>query len=128
MPANTWRISNRATAGAAASAVQNAPGGTGTGHTVRILSLQAALAAAAAATTDQLQVLDGATVIWQMDVSAPANTTVTVNPGLPFDLRASAGNNLTVRFLAGGGTTAVEDVNAQGDFATVGSPFYGTVS
>ena len=126
MPANVWSLSNRATGGTAATATQNHPASASSaGTVVRLLSMQGTLIAGASAATDTVQVLDGATVIWQCDVSAAANTTA-YTPQLMFDLRASIGNNLTVKFVNGAGTA--EDINAQGDFPSAGTPYWGTTS
>lgn len=122
MPA-PWRLSNRNTGGVAATVTLAAPAAA-SGMVVRLLSIQAAMTAGAAAASDQLQVLDGATVIWQMDLGAPANSTATAFPGAPIDVRASLGNSMTVRFLNGTGSTA-EDVNAQGDLVQGGANYYG---
>ena len=124
MPA-PWRLSNRTTAAAPATATLAAPP-LASGMVIRLLGMQGALTMGAAAGTDVLQVLDGATVIWQMDIGAPANSTAMAPPGLPFDIRASPGNSMTVRFLNGTGTVA-EDVNAQGDYVANGAGYYGVV-
>ena len=124
MPA-PWRLSNRSTAGAAATATLAAPA-VASGMVIRLLGMQGALTMGAAAGTDVMQVLDGATVIWQMDIGAPANSTAMAPPGLPFDIRASPGNSMTVRFLNGTGTVA-EDVNAQGDYVANGANYYATI-
>lgn len=123
MPA-PWRSTNRNTGGAAATVTIAAPAAA-SGMVVRLLNLQAAMTAGAAAATDQLQVLDGATVIWQIDLGAPANSTATGFPGF-LDIRASPGNSMTVRFLNGTGSTA-EDVNAEGDLVANGAGYFGAI-
>jgi hypothetical protein len=63
-----------------------------------------------------LQILDGTTVIWQTDLPAGA-----WEPDNDIDMRATAGNNLTIGFTATAGT---QSVNAQGDFVPVGYPLF----
>ena len=125
MPANTWQITNRASAGAAATASQAAPGAAlNGGAVVRLRSLQAAISGTGAG-TDLLVVRDGASgagaIIWSLDMAMPANDTQIVQvTGL--DLRASVGNALTVEFVSGVSSDR-ENVNAQGDFIPQGWPF-----
>lgn len=112
--AGFWQMTNRASAGNA-SATQSAPAGSASGGQQTRLRALAAMTATAAAT---VQVLDGATVIFQIDMPV-ANTQLQL-PNL--DLRASPGNNLVVQTTANSG---IADVNAQGDFVSQGYPAYG---
>jgi hypothetical protein len=119
-----WQISNRGSAGAAATVSLASPANAvGSGQLIRLRSLQATLSGGSSG-TDQLVVRDGAsgagTIIWSTDLSIAANgTQIIQQPGL--DLRASPGNALTVEFV-GGVTNDREDVNAQGDYVPVGYP------
>jgi hypothetical protein len=126
--ADPWTITARAAAGSPSSATQAAPASAGTTTTtnrtvVRLRALQCRLSGSAAG-TDLLVVRDGATgagtIIWQQDLSVPANGSDSVNvTGL--DLRATPGNGLTVEFVSGVASDR-EDVNAQGDFVPQGYP------
>lgn len=106
-------MTNHAAAGNA-SATQAAPSGAASGgQATRLRSLSALMATAAAA----VQVLDGATVIFQLD--GPAANTLIQLPDL--DLRSTPGNALVVQTT---GNSGVADVNAQGDFVPQGYPAY----
>jgi len=118
-----WQISNRGLSGSAATATQAfAPAATVGGQQVRLRSLEATLSGASAG-TDQLVVRDGAsgvgTVIFTADLSIPANGFASMQLS-NLDIRATAGNNLTVEFVSGV-TSDRENVNAQGDFVIIGT-------
>lgn len=120
----SWSISNRANAGAAASASQAAPAsGLVQGLQVRLRALQCRLSGASAG-TDQLVIRDGASgagaIIWTEDLSVPANGSDQISL-TDLDIRATPGNALTVEFV-GGVNGDRESVNAQGDYVPVGYP------
>ena len=120
-----WSISNRGSAGGAATVSLSAPsGGASSNLTARLRALQCSVAGTAAG-TDQLVVRDGATgagtIIWSQDLSVPANGYAGVNLA-DLDLRASPGNALTVEFVNGVASDR-EDVNAQGDWVTRGAGY-----
>jgi hypothetical protein len=118
-----WAITARsAAAGNAASANLTAPAqAAGASTQIRLQALQVTLAGTTAG-QDQVQVLDGATVIWQADLSVPANgNCVLAISGL--DLRATPGNTLTIKTINGVGSD-YEDVNAQGDYVPQGYPYH----
>lgn len=119
MSVNTWQISNRGVAGVPATAAQTCPSGSA-GFQVRLRALQASLSGPNSG-ADQLEVLDGASVILTLDASIVANGAALVSLG-PIDLRASPGNTLTVQWVSGVGGN-YEDVNAQGDFVSTGYPY-----
>ena len=77
------------------------------GFHVRMRSFQ--IAAASAAGNKTLQVLDGATVVWQAIIPGGSIDTFS-----QVDIRASPGNTLTVQFT--GGSSADTSIAAQGDF------------
>src|SRR5512146_2750681 len=114
--ANTWAISGRSSGGAA-TATQSAPtNGAAGGTTLRLRAIQAIIQAGGSNTSDRLVVRDGATgvgaIIFSMDLNALANSNGLFQAS-NLDLRATAGNALTVEFVTGTGNA--EDVNAQGD-------------
>jgi hypothetical protein len=89
---------------------------------LRLRGLQAVISGAGGTGADTLQILDGSTVIWNMDLSAVANGQAQVSLA-PLDIRASIGNNLTVAFV-NGVSGDIEDVNMQGDYVPAGWPLY----
>ena len=119
-----WSLSNRSSAGAAATASQASPAGSANGgQQVRLRALQVALAGTTAG-NDQVVVRDGpsgtGTIIWTQDLSVVANGTASMDLA-DMDLRASIGNALTVEFV-NGVTGDRESVNAQGDYVPIGYP------
>ena len=123
--AGSWSITNRSSAGAAATASQAAPSSAGAvGQQTRLQALQCRLNGVAAG-TDQLVVRDGAsgtgTILAQWDLSVGANTVSDQLSLTGLDLRASVGNALTVEFVNGVASDR-EDVNAQGDYVPQGYP------
>jgi hypothetical protein len=123
MAGGGWQITNRATAGAAASASQAAPtNGSATGMQLRLRSIVASIVGTANM-VDRLVVRDGATgvgtIIFSADLGAAGNSGQAV-PLSDLDVRASKGNALTVEFVSGSGTA--ENVAAQGDLVPVGYP------
>ena len=124
--ANPWTQTARAAAGSPSSASQAAPASASAqGVVVRLRAMQCRLSGTAAG-TDQLVVRDGAsgtgTIIWQQDLSVPANGSDSVNlTGL--DIRASVGNALTCEFVNGVASDR-ETVNIQGDFVPQGAPLF----
>jgi hypothetical protein len=118
--AGWWSITNRSNAGAAATASLAAPtNAVTTGLCSRIRGLQASLSGGSAG-ADVLQISDGATVIWNLDLAVAANSTASVNLS-DLDIRSTPGNTLTIAFSAGVASDR-EDVNAQGDFVPLGYP------
>lgn len=121
-----WSITNRPSAGTAASASQSSPAGSASGgQQVRLGGIQASLAGISGSGSDLLVVRDGptgtGTIIFQIDVAVGSNGVAIVQ--LPqMDLRATPGNALTVEFVSGSAGNR-EDINAQGDFVTLGWPF-----
>src|SRR5260221_14732986 len=98
-----WTITNRGSAGAAATASQAAPtSGLAQGVQLRLRALSASLAGSAAG-ADQLVVRDGASgtgaIIWPWDLSVPANGGDRVL-FFGLDLRGFPGNALTIEFFA----------------------------
>lgn len=121
----SWSITNRSTAGAAATASQAAPASAAAqGTQVRLRSLQCRVSGITAG-TGQLVIRDGATgagtIIWTVDLSVATGGVSDEISLTDLDIRATPGNALTVEFTAGVGGD-IESVNAQGDYVPVGYP------
>lgn len=124
-----WTITNFPATNTAATATQAAPtNGLTTGQTLRLRALMVTLSAGATqSAVVRFVVRDGAsgvgTVLMDGSLSVGANFGQSERlTGI--DLRATAGNALTVEFTAGGGATTQETVWAQGDIVEVGYPAF----
>lgn len=121
-----WAISSFPATGAAPSAAQ--PATNNAGLINRLMAMQVGVAAGSTAQTPiGVTVSDGATVIWEGSVAAPANSVGTIPCDGPLDLRASAGNALTVAFVGTLQSGVQGFVNAQGDLIPPGKA-YGQLS
>ncbi len=121
----TWQLATRGLAGAAASTVVAiSPNPT---YQTRLRAMYCTLAGSNAG-SGTVVVRDGisgvGTILFEATLSIPANSRDLVNR-TDLDLRATAGNVLTVEFLAG---TAgdFQAINAQGDYIPPGIPYGAT--
>ncbi len=117
-----WQITNRGGAGAVATVA--AATGPDTTFQTRLRAIYCTLAGTAAG-TGTIVVRDGATgvgtIIFEADLSTPSNN----RDFLSFtevDLRATAGNVMTIEFLSGTASD-FQAVNAQGDYVAPGTPY-----
>ena len=117
-----WQVTNRSTAGNAATAAVAA--GSNSTYQTRMRSIYATLRGPAAG-SGTMVVRDGltgiGTIIFQTDlnISASGRDTLAL---YEFDIRATPGNVMTIEFTAGT-PSDFQVVNAQGDYVPPGTPF-----
>ena len=112
-----WSITNAATTGAQAT-VTKAAGGAGVRHIATSLSVTLASGSTAMtvpATPVQVQILDGAAVLWTSYISIPATAGGMANISLSgLNLVGTAATAMTIAFTAGGGANSFESVTLTG--------------
>lgn len=122
-----WQVTIRGTAGTAATI--SVPGGPNLTYQTRLRALYCTLDGPAAG-SGTVVVRDGATgvgtVIFHSTLSLPGGGIDVLNR-TDIDLRATAGNSLTIEFLAGTASD-FQSVNAQGDYAPPGTPYGATLT
>src|SRR6516162_10154017 len=111
--AGSWPVTARETA-ASASATQNSPAGAANvGMILRVRAVQAAIGGATAATST-FTISDSVLgTIFQMDINNGEAVQLA-----NCDIRSGVGGNLTFTFTPA--LAVANDVNAQGDFVSVG--------
>jgi hypothetical protein len=122
-----WQVTTRSTAGAAATiSVSASPNLT---YQARLRALYCTLDGPAAG-SGTVVVRDGATgvgtIIFHSTLNLPGSG-IDILDRTGIDLRATAGNALTIEFLAGTASD-FQSVNAQGDYVPPGTPYGATLT
>jgi hypothetical protein len=122
----TWQVTARSAAGAAAAT--SAATGPNSTYQTRLRALYCTLGGPAAG-SGTVVVRNGATgvgtIIYRSTLNLPSGG-VGVLERTGIDLRATAGNALTIEFLAGTASD-FQSVNAQGDYVPLGTPYGATL-